>query len=69
MTRIALVLWVGGDAEGVASVDIMPRGQTITSDLHIQTLKTLVDACYETLTSHTLLKYPTNKTTQDHIQF
>jgi hypothetical protein len=51
-----LFLWVvgvGGDVEGVASVDIMPRGQTITSDLHIQTLKTLADACYETLTPQT----------------
>lgn len=54
VTRIALdlFLWVGErggagwDAEGVGSVDIMPRGQTITSDLHIQTLKTLADACY-----------------------
>ena len=26
------------DAEGVVSVDIMPRGQTINSDLNIQTL-------------------------------
>jgi len=32
------VFW---DAEGVILVDIMPCGQTINSDLYIQTLKTL----------------------------
>lgn len=36
----------------MASVDIMPRGQKITSDLHIQNFKTLADTCYETSTSH-----------------
>jgi hypothetical protein len=35
---MATVFW---DAEGVILVDIMPRGQTITSDLYIQTLKNL----------------------------
>ena len=60
VTCITLDLFCGlgkgggrGETEGVASVDIMPRGQTITSDLHIQTLKTLADACYETSTSYT----------------
>jgi hypothetical protein len=32
------VFW---DAEGVILVDIIPCGQTINSDLYIQTLKTL----------------------------
>jgi histone-lysine N-methyltransferase SETMAR len=35
---MATVFW---NAEGVILVDIMPRGQTINSDLYIQTLKKL----------------------------
>jgi hypothetical protein len=35
---MATVFW---DAEGVIFVDIMPCGQTINSDLYIQTLKNL----------------------------
>jgi len=35
---MATVFW---DAEGVILVDIIPCGQTINSDLYIQTLKTL----------------------------
>jgi hypothetical protein len=33
---MATVFW---DAEGVILVDIMPRGQTINSDLYTKTLK------------------------------
>jgi hypothetical protein len=35
---MATVFW---NAEGVILVDIMPRGQTINSDLYIQTLENL----------------------------
>jgi hypothetical protein len=37
-TLMATVFW---DADGVILVDIMPHGQTINSDLYVQTLKTL----------------------------
>jgi hypothetical protein len=64
--------WIRGrcflDAEGVISVDIVPRGQTINSDLYARTLKTLQKRFRRVRLHKMLLKFSFSTKTHDHTQ-